>query len=648
MTDGVALILSLVLVVALVALTYVSLARDSDDDHGDGRGWVRIPKPHRTPPFRPRTFLFLVSSVVASVVILGLRRPSPFASYDHAVERLAATLTGSPAQTALLSGRITPAVEVLGAAYLVILALAARGPVVRRLLLAGQALVLLALSILAQGLLVALAVWTGLPIRPVGFVALLLALVVAAYVNAGAIFANFVLPRRTTVPNLRPRYAWDSVLAAGSLVVALAVVAVLFAWMASLEPTNRVRVLVPLYGTAIIFLFSPALLIPFGLRRRDLPGPGRTVPIDVITPAYNEEAGIQLTLASIDAAAARYGGPVRVIVSNDGSSDRTEQLAWESIADFRAARGVVLTAPNGGKAVALNRALDAATAAIVVRMDGDCVMGEDALRYVAGWFDDPAIGAVGALMMPRQDGRSWFHKMRAIECLFQFGLARRGQSVVDGMTTIPGTFEAFRREPVVSVGGVVDGMNGEDSELVMQLGRLGYRAVLDPRIRCFEDVPSSVAAFLEQRTRWSRAGLHITARHSPARSGLAGPRVWLWMVRRMFSWLSIMLGLIGPLFAAVGSVMDPSYRRTIVTIAGLYVFAALLYFAVSVAVIARYRQWRLLVWLPTWYAFALLRRVAMLEALLTLPMRPVRPFGGGRPSASEGHAPSPAGLSRIH
>jgi cellulose synthase/poly-beta-1,6-N-acetylglucosamine synthase-like glycosyltransferase len=84
---------------------------------------------------------------------------------------------------------------------------------------------------------------------------------------------------------------------------------------------------------------------------------------------------------------------------------------------------------------------------------------------------------------------------------------------------IPGTFTAFRRAPAEAVGGFPVGMNGEDTDLTMQLGRLGYRAVIDPRIRCYEDVPRTAAEFVEQRTRWARAGFHVFARHEPLRSG---------------------------------------------------------------------------------------------------------------------------------
>ena len=46
---------------------------------------------------------------------------------------------------------------------------------------------------------------------------------------------------------------------------------------------------------------------------------------------------------------------------------------------------------------------------------------------------------------------TWFHRMRALEVLFQFRFARVGQSLVDGIVVIPGPFTAFRRGPALAV-----------------------------------------------------------------------------------------------------------------------------------------------------------------------------------------------------
>jgi cellulose synthase/poly-beta-1,6-N-acetylglucosamine synthase-like glycosyltransferase len=168
-------------------------------------------------------------------------------------------------------------------------------------------------------------------------------------------------------------------------------------------------------------------------------------------------------------------------------------------------------------------------------------------------------------------------------------------------------------------------MNGEDTDLTMQIGRLGYRVVVDPRIRSFEDVPRTIGQFVEQRTRWARAGFHVYARHVPLRSGFAGPRVWFWTVRRGFSWFSLPAGLIAPIFMLELVLTHPSYRQNVVTVGLLYAVGGAVPLAVSLPLAIKHRYWRSIAWMPTWFAFAFLRRLATLEAVISLPTRPFRP-----------------------
>jgi cellulose synthase/poly-beta-1,6-N-acetylglucosamine synthase-like glycosyltransferase len=217
---------------------------------------------------------------------------------------------------------------------------------------------------------------------------------------------------------------------------------------------------------------------------------------------------------------------------------------------------------------------------------------------------------------------TWFHRMRALETLFQFRFARLGQSVVDGVVVIPGTFTVFRRAPAAAAGGFPTGMNGEDTDLTMQFGRLGYRSVIDPRIRCYEDVPRHAGEFVEQRTRWARAGFHVYARHVPLRSGLAGPRVWFWTMRRGFSWFSLQAGVVAPILMLELALTHPGYRQNVATFALVYAAAGALPVLVSVPFAIRYGHWRSLLWAPGWFAYAFLRRIGTLEAVITLPVRP--------------------------
>jgi cellulose synthase/poly-beta-1,6-N-acetylglucosamine synthase-like glycosyltransferase len=611
------------LFMALVAACVLPVSADGTEDLGDGRGRVVIPPHVKTPPYRPRSWVFLGVAAALGLFFLGWHRPSPAGAYADAVRAVATAITRDPASVNGYVARLRPATEFLAVAYIIGIATVARASLARRIAMIFHAVLYVGLSVLGDVLLIVAGMTTNWLIAPYGVEATLANLLLAGLVIMRLTFTAYVLPRATTLPAERPRWAQDTVLACCSLTAVVAFLVIGYAFLA--EPANATtvwQVFVPLYAVTIVFALLSAPLWLLWWAGRSLPAPGRDRPlVDVIVPAYNEADNIARLLRSIDVAAGRYGGPVRVLVSDDGCTDDTAQIAWAEFARFRYARGAVLSAPNGGQAAALNRGLAVTGAQIVVRIDADCVMGPDAISLSVPWFRDPRVGSVGAMEEPRTDSMTWFHRMRTLETLFQFRFARLGQSLVDGIVVIPGTFTAFRRDPVILAGGFPVRMNGEDSDLTMQIGRLGYRVVVDPRIRSFEDVPRSIGEFVEQRTRWTRASFHVYARHVPLRSGFAGPRVWFWTVRRGFSWFTLPAGLVAPIFMLELVLTHPSYRQNVATFFLLYAIGGAIPLAISLPLAVKHRQWRSILWMPTWFAFAFLRRLAALEAVISMPTR---------------------------
>lgn len=612
------------LFVALLAACLIPVCADGIEDRGDGRARVVIPRHVRTPPYRPRTWMFLAVTAVLGLLFLGWHRPSLPGAYAGLVRAVASAITRDPATVNGYVARLRPAVQLFAVAYIIGIAVVARASMPRRIAIVAHAVVYVATTVLLQVLMIVASMATHWLIAPFAIAATLANLLVGGLVVLRMTFTTYVLPRATTLPARRPRWMWDSVLACCSLLAGVAFLIVSYAFLS--KPGNLTsawQVFVPLYALSILFVLLPAPLWLLWWINRRLPKPGMDrPPVDVIIPAYNEAENIARLLRSIDVAAGRYGGPVRIVVSDDGSTDHTAQIARDICAGLSHARGQVLTAPNGGQATALNRGLAMTDAEIVIRIDADCVMGQDALVYSVPWFRDRRIGCVGAMEEPRTDAVTWFHRLRALETLFQFRFIRVGQSLVDGVVVIPGTFTALRRTPVSAAGGFAMGMNGEDADLTMQIGRLGYRVVVDPRIRSYEDVPRTIGEFLEQRTRWARAGFHVYARHVPLRSGSAGPRVWFWTIRRGFSWFSVQAGLVAPIFMFELVVTNPTYRQNISTFILLYAAGGTIQLVVSLPLAVKYRYWRSVLWLPTWFAYAFLRRLATLEATISLPTRP--------------------------
>lgn len=377
------------------------------------------------------------------------------------------------------------------------------------------------------------------------------------------------------------------------------------------------------YSPIAVFLVVPVVfslyeITLFAFRPKPAAGtPARhDPPIDVIMPAWDEEDRITETLRSIERAALRYPGAIRILVADDGSTDSTVALV-EEVASASRSEMVVLRGPHAGKSQALNRALEAASADVVVRIDADIVVGDNVFNSLPAWFANPSIGCVGAFDLPNFGLPAWYTKGRLLECLYTFGFSRLAFERFDA-NNIPGTFMAFRREEALALGGFVEGMNGEDSDLTFNLGRLGLKSVIDTSILIYEDVPQTYEDFVKQRTRWARASVHVAARHLP-RSAAEYSGRYAVQLRFLYNKLSTLLRPVTYL-AGASLVLGAGHGRDMV-LRGLLLLA--IGFVPQVAVLGilmtAYGYGRHLAWLALWLPFTIVRKIGMLNGLLSIP-----------------------------
>jgi hypothetical protein len=67
---------------------------------------------------------------------------------------------------------------------------------------------------------------------------------------------------------------------------------------------------------------------------------------------------------------------------------------------------------------------------------------------------------------------------------------------------------------------------------------------------------------------------------------------------------------------------SPTYRQNVATFALLYIAGGGIGMAVSLPYAVKYGYWRAILYSPSWFIFAFLRRLATLEAAISLPVRP--------------------------
>ncbi|WP_242608562.1 bifunctional polysaccharide deacetylase/glycosyltransferase family 2 protein [Actinomadura formosensis] len=229
-------------------------------------------------------------------------------------------------------------------------------------------------------------------------------------------------------------------------------------------------------------------------------------PVSVIVPAYNEEASIRATVASL--LDTDYPGALEVIVVDDGSTDSTA-----GIVEGLGLPGVqLIRKPNGGKPSALNAGLFVARSEILVLVDGDTVFQRDTIRHLVAPFVDSRVGAVsGNTKVANRGGilGRWQH----IEYVIGFNLDRRMFDVLQCMPTVPGAIGAFRRSVLAEVGCVPSDTLAEDTDLTMAICRTGARVVYQEKAIAWTEAPSSLRQLWRQRYRWCYGTMQAMWKH---------------------------------------------------------------------------------------------------------------------------------------
>lgn len=369
---------------------------------------------------------------------------------------------------------------------------------------------------------------------------------------------------------------------------------------------------------AFFFLFFLQLYILAAIDRRRWARRDFAAPISVIVPAHNESYIIAETIRHIDAAAANYPNTVELVIIDNASTDGTGDLARAVIAACTAIEGQVIEVPRPGKAHALNAGVALVRHAYIVRIDADTLVHRSSFRLAMQSFASPETGAVGGVPFPPGGGP--FDGSRLVEVLLKHGYYSPALSAVSGLVGIPGMFAIYRREALERVGPFPAGMNGEDTDVSLRIGELGYRTIVDGRVRYISEVPTSLAHLREQRLRWFRSIYHVSARarslilsrRISVRGKLVLPYMLLNNARRAMMVPIVIFGLFQLVFGHASD--NPLIWQSVVAVLiGAPILNAMLAIAVT-------RQPRALLSLPSYIVFRAMRSWYTLESALSIPI----------------------------
>jgi cellulose synthase/poly-beta-1,6-N-acetylglucosamine synthase-like glycosyltransferase/spore germination protein YaaH/peptidoglycan/xylan/chitin deacetylase (PgdA/CDA1 family) len=244
--------------------------------------------------------------------------------------------------------------------------------------------------------------------------------------------------------------------------------------------------------------------------------------VAVLIPAYNEEKVIERTVK----AALNSDYPnLRVIVIDDGSKDRTLEVAHRAFAKEEAGgRVLILAKANSGKAEALNYGIEhLRDAEIFVGIDADTVIAHDAIARLVPHFINPKVAAVAGNAKVGNRVNLWT-RWQALEYITSQNFERRALNTLGAVSVVPGAIGAWRVSAVREAGGYHIDTVAEDADLTMALLRRGYRVEYEDMALAYTEAPTNANGLMRQRFRWSFGILQAVWKHSVvfARKGVLG------------------------------------------------------------------------------------------------------------------------------
>jgi len=226
--------------------------------------------------------------------------------------------------------------------------------------------------------------------------------------------------------------------------------------------------------------------------------------ISLIIPAFNEGKNISKTIKSI----LNQDYPknkLDVIVVNDGSTDRTEEI----VKKFKKIK--IINQKHQGKAAALNTGLKHVKTDLVGFVDADSYLLKNALKNMVGYFEMSKVGSVmGTIKVDKP--KKILERLQRIEYLI-YGFTKRLFSFSDGNYVIPG-FAIFKTKLLKKAGGFERNNPTEDMEIALKIQNMGFKIKNAMNAVVYTKVPNDFKRFMDQRIRWYRGFIINTRKYS--------------------------------------------------------------------------------------------------------------------------------------
>ena len=237
---------------------------------------------------------------------------------------------------------------------------------------------------------------------------------------------------------------------------------------------------------------------------------GRAPRVSIIVPCRNEKAHIEAALASMFGQVDVDGG-VEIIVADGCSDDGTRQIL-DRIAASKA-RLRIIDNPQRIVSTGLNRAIEAASGEVIVRMDTHSVYASDYLACCLAALERSGAQNVGGPALTRAEGYFQQANALAYRSKFAVGGARFHDPDYEGdVDTV--TYGCWRKQTLLALGLFDEALvRNQDDELNLRLVRSGGRIWQTPAIRSWYFPRASIAGLWRQYEQYGYWKVAVIRKH---------------------------------------------------------------------------------------------------------------------------------------
>jgi len=272
------------------------------------------------------------------------------------------------------------------------------------------------------------------------------------------------------------------------------------------------------------------VLIGLGFKQKDdLNDPEEWPPVALIVPCFNEAGYIEEKIEN--SLALDYpGDKIEYIFISDGSSDETPAI----VKRYEGKAAAMHEDARRGKAAAMNRAVGATTAEILIFCDANTELNAEAVKKIARHYKSPKIGGVAGVKIIKQnkaesasgagEGIYWKYEstLKKWDSRFYTVVGAAGEL----MSYRRALYEELPQDTIL-----------DDFMQSMRVCEKGYRVVYEPEARAAEWASANVEEELKRKIRIAAGGWQSVFRLKRAGNPFFDFKLWFQYVsHRVMRW----------------------------------------------------------------------------------------------------------------